>query len=157
MTNDIIEHVEIKNVVILDSDSAGDMYMQKLFPYWVDVTVFTIEGKYPINPLLRQRVINELETNENLFCFTFGSAADKYKCKTQKKLRMAPIFFKDLTFNKWSQSVLQLNEEKIIALMMAFVGDTMSRLKAERIEKYNTLIKTAEPDSVKWYHSLICA
>jgi hypothetical protein len=155
MIQTIIENLEIKNVVILDSDKAGDLYMEKLFPYWVDVTVITLEGKYPVNLTLRNRVLTELENNENLFCFCFGSKADKYPLKTKKKLRLAPFFYKDLTFNKWTQGIFNFNEEKIIGLMMAFVGDTMSRLKIERIDQYNGLLKIAQPDSIKWYHHLI--
>lgn len=155
MIDEILEHLEIKNVVILDSDEAGDLYMERLFPYWIDVTVITLQGKYPLNRRLRERVLHELENNENLFCFCFGSGADKYPLKTKKKLRLAPFFFKDLTFDKWTDSIFNFNEEKIVGLMMAFVGDTMSRLKIERIEKYNSLLKVAEPSSVKWYHHLI--
>ena len=155
MNEIIIENLEIKNVVILDSDSAGDLYMEKLFPYWVDVTVITLEGKYPLDAKLRNRVLKELETNESLFCFCFGSSADKYPLKTKKKLRLAPFFYKDLAFNKWTQGIFNFNEDKIVGLMMAFVGDTMSRLKIERIDKYNSLLDIAEPSSVKWYHQLI--
>jgi hypothetical protein len=155
MNETIIENLEIKNVVILDSDSAGDLYMEKLFPYWVDVIIITLEGKYPLDPSLKSRVLKELENNEDLFCFCFGSNADKYLTKTKKKLRLAPFFYKDLTFNKWTQGIFNFNEEKIVGLMMAFVGDTMSRLKIERIDKYNSLLDIAQPDSVKWYHRLI--
>jgi hypothetical protein len=155
MIETIIENLEIKNVVILDSDKAGDLYMEKLFPYWVDVTVITLEGKYPLNLTLRNKVLKDLENNENLICFCFGSNADRYPLKTKKKLRLASFLYKDLTFNKWSQSIFDFNEERIVGLMMGFSGDTMSRLKIERIDKYNSLLKIAQPDSVKWYHHLI--
>ena len=46
MIETIIENLEIKNVVILDSDSAGDLYMEKLFPYWVDVVVITLPTSF---------------------------------------------------------------------------------------------------------------
>lgn len=155
MIENIIENLEIKNVVILDSDKAGDLYMEKLFPYWVDVTVITLEGKYPLNVTLRDKVLKELENNENLICFCFGANSDRYPLKTKKKLRLAPFFYKDLTFNKWSQSAFDFNEARIVGLMMGFSGDAMSRLKIERIDKYNSLLKIAESESVKWYHHLI--
>jgi hypothetical protein len=155
MIETIIENLEIKNVVILDSDSAGDLYMEKLFPYWVDVVVITLEGKYPLDLTLRHRILTELENNENLVCFCFGANSDKYPLKTKKKLRLAPFLYKDLIFNKWSQSVFDFNEERIVGLMMAFSGDSMSRLKIERIDKYNSLLKIAQQDSIRWYHHLI--
>ena len=155
MNETIIENLEIKNVVILDTDSSGDLYMEKLFPYWVDVTVITLEGKYPVNSTLRNRVLAELENNENLVCFCFGANSDRYPLKTKKKLHLAAFLYKDLTFNKWSQSHFDFNEERIVVLMMAFSGDTMSRLKIERIDKYNSLLKVAQPESVRWYHHLI--
>lgn len=157
MIENIVEHLEIKNVVILDSDKAGDIYMEKLFPYWIDVTIITLEGKYPLNVKLREKVLKELEHNENLICFCFGAKADRYPLKTKTKLRLSLFLYKDLTFNKWSEAIFNFNEERIVGLMMGFSGDSMARLKIERIDKYNSLLKIAQPDSVKWYHHLIAS
>jgi hypothetical protein len=155
MIENIIENLEIKNVVILDSDKAGDLYMEKLFPYWIDVTVITLEGKYPLNLTLRNKILKELENNENLICFCFGANSDRYSLKTKKKLSLISFLYKDLTFNKWDRGIFDFNEERIVQLMMGFSGDSMSRLKIERIDKYNSLLKIAQPDSVRWYHHLI--
>ena len=155
MIENIIENLEIKNVVILDSDKAGDLYMEKLFPYWIDVIVVTLEGKYPLNLTLRHKILKELENNENLICFCFGANSDRYPLKTKKKLSLAAFLYKDLTLNKWDQGIFDFNEERIVQLMMGFSGDSMSRLKIERIDKYNSLLKLAQPDSVRWYHHLI--
>lgn len=155
MIENIIENLEIKNVVILDSDKAGDLYMEKLFPYWIDVTVITLEGKYPLNLTLRNKILKELENNENLICFCFGANSDRYPLKTKKKLSLISFLYKDLTFNKWDRGIFDFNEERIVQLMMGFSGDSMSRLKIERIDKYNSLLKIAQPDSVRWYHHLI--
>ena len=155
MIENIIENLEIKNVVILDSDKAGDLYMEKLFPYWIDVTVITLEGKYPLNLTLRHKILKELENNENLICFCFGANSDRYPLKTKKKLSLISFLYKDLTFNKWDRGIFDFNEERIVQLMMGFSGDSMSRLRIERIDKYNSLLKLAQPDSVRWYHHLI--
>ena len=155
MIENIIENLEIKNVVILDSDKAGDLYMEKLFPYWIDVTVITLEGKYPLNLTLRNKILKELENNENLICFCFGANSDRHPLKTKKKLSLISFLYKDLTFNKWDRGIFDFNEERIVQLMMGFSGDSMSRLKIERIDKYNSLLKIAQPDSVRWYHHLI--
>ena len=155
MIENIIENLEIKNVVILDSDKAGDLYMEKLFPYWIDVIVVTLEGKYPLNLTLRHKILKELENNENLICFCFGANSDRYPLKTKKKLSLISFLYKDLTFNKWDRGIFDFNEERIVQLMMGFSGDSMSRLKIERIDKYNSLLKIAQPDSVRWYHHLI--
>jgi hypothetical protein len=155
MNDYLIDHLEIKNIVIMDSDISGDIYMEKLFPLWTDVVVLTLEGKYPYNQKLRSNILKELKINEKIYCFCFGADSDKYQMATQKKLRMAPFFFKDLKFSPYNQVEFGFDEEKIIALMMAFVGDSMSRLRIERIDRYDSLLDYAEADSVKWYHHLI--
>lgn len=153
--DEMVDAIEVKNVVILDLDSSGDLYMEKLFPYWIDVIVFTLEGKYPVNAKLRQKIINELENNENIVCYTFGAGADKYPMKTKKILRLAPFFYADFKMDKWTKSIFEFDEAKITILMKAFVGDTMSRLRPDRIQKYNPLIENVPQDTVKWFHSLI--
>lgn len=152
MIDHLIENIEIKHVVILDTDKAGDAYIERVFPYWVDVVVITLEGKYPLNPNLRKRVLDRLETDEDIFCFCFGLRAEKFPTKSHQRMKLAPILFLDLQYNTSVPTNPAFNEEKITNLMMAFSGATQYRLRKEDMEKYD--FDTSVDISKQWYHYL---
>jgi hypothetical protein len=155
ITEKDIYNIGISNVIILDTDESGDLYMEKLFPLWVDVIVVTLEGKYPINPILKARVFKEIENNPDIFCILFGAESEKLKIKTQKKLNMAQFLCKDLIYFNVNVPEFNFTDEMIVSLIMAFTGNSLSRIKIDRVQKYNNLLDYALARSVKWYHYLI--
>jgi hypothetical protein len=155
ITEQDIYNIEISNVIILDTDESGDLYMEKLFPLWVDVIVVTLEGKYPINPILKTRVFKEIENNPNIFCILFGAESEKLKIKTQKKLNMAHFLCKDLIYFDVNVPEFNFTDEMIVSLIMAFTGNSLPRIKIDRVQKYNNLLDYALARSVKWFHHLI--
>lgn len=146
-----INNIDINNVIILDTDQAGDIYMEQLYPIWVDCVVFTLEGKYPLNPLLRQKVIDELATNKNVRCILFGAEAEKYPTATEVKLPMAPFFLKDLVRYFWHRPNFEFDQERICEFIKAFC----IRRDVERMQRYSYTLNTFEPSSIKWYHQLL--
>jgi len=146
-----IDAIRVESVIILDSDQAGDIYMEKLFPLWIDPIVFTIEGKYPLHNGLRQRVIRELEDNKNVRCILFGAQSEKYKTATDRKLAMAPFFVQDLTSYFWQKPMFEFYEQRIVELMKEFC----EKVDTDRLDSYQPILDYYKKSSVKWYHSLI--
>jgi len=150
-----IYNIEIRNVVLLDTDLAGDLYMERLFPLWTDVVVVTLEGKYPVNSNLKNRVLQELKDNADLFCMTFGASSDRYLLKTQKRFKMAYFLMRDL--KNYDHHFLEFNfdEELLVSIMMSLTESPIAAGNLIRISEYNYMIDTALPESVNWCHSLI--
>lgn len=155
ITQEDIDNIDIRHVVILDSDLAGDLYMEKMYPLWCDVVVVTMEGKYPENPMLRERVLAELATNKNIYCMFYGAKAPhKMNIASERRLHVSNFLIRDLlTFTWQTKRIFEFNENRIIELCMVFCN-TMFDL--ERIQSFNPIVeKKQENDSVKWYHQLI--
>lgn len=146
-----VDAVRIESVIILDTDSAGDLYMEKLFPLWVDPIVFTIEGKYPLSLELRQRVLHELEHNPTVRCVLFGAQSEKCKTASDRKLPMAPFFVKDLTSYFWQKPMFEFDEQRIVELMKEFC----EKVDTERLGSYKSILDYNKKSSIKWYHQLI--
>jgi hypothetical protein len=146
-----IDAIRIESVVLLDTDKAGSLYMERLFPLWVDPIVFTIEGKYPLNNELRDRTITELSQNKNIRCILFGAQSEKYKTATDRKLSMAPFFIQDLTSYFWQKPMFEFYDQRIIELMKEFC----EKVDIDRIGSYESILNYNKRSTVKWYHSLI--
>jgi hypothetical protein len=155
ITEEEIKNIDIGNIVILDTDAAGDMFMETLFPLWTNVVIVTLGGKYPINEFLKKRVFEELANNSNINCIQFGADSEKLSVKTEKKLKMSYFLIKDLTFLSYQNPEFSFDAEMIVSLMMSFTGDSISRLNKDRLNSYDYIISNARPESVKWYHELI--
>ena len=161
LSDEDINNIDIRYVALLDSDEAGDLYMEKLFPLWTDVIVVTLDGKYPENPALRERILRELQTNNELFCFTFGAnAVTQLNVVSPKVLHLVDFFFADLINFPWQKPRLELNEDRIIVIMQAFSNKIAN--STGRLNNYNAVISyfenATEPcqiESRKWYHMLV--
>ncbi len=151
MDNLDINNIEIRNIVLIDKDSSADLYMQELFPLWVDVVVVSLEGKYPLNADLRSTVLELLKTNPNLNIFIYGANAEKFVTASQKRLSMYSILGLDLRRYPWQKPVFDFDEFKIVELCKAFA---MSQ-DLSRLQNYNMYINVMMPDSIKWYHELL--
>lgn len=157
-----INSIDIRYVVLLDADSAGDLYMEKLFPMWPDVVVVTLDGKYPENPILRVRVLAELKTNTALYCLVYGAGVlEKLEVVTQRVLHMVDFLTGDLIVFPWQTPKFDLNDDRIIAIMKAFSNANDITPGNARINTYNALedyLATGQEhqrNSIKWYHQLI--
>jgi len=156
-----INNIDLNYVVLLDSDSAGDLYMEKMYPRWTDVIVVTLDGKYPENPILRERVLRELQTNEKIYCITFGAKAIyEFKVISQKVLHMVDFLFADLVTNTWQKPKLELNEERLIVIMQSFCNKFAAG--QDRLQSYNSILKSYknstfshQKNSLRWYHGLV--
>lgn len=146
----LIDALDISVVVILDKDVSGDLYMEKLYPLWTTPIIMTLEGKYPVNSVLRDKLLYELETNPNIYCFLFGANSEKFKTKTDKRVKMGPILMKDAVRYEWMPPRFNFTDETIVELMQGFVDDNGVRLR-----QYNNRISGAIPESVKWYHHIL--
>lgn len=151
MDNNDIENIPIENVALLDTDAAGDLYMEKLFPLWTDVVVFTLEGKYPVDSNLRARTLEKIKNDQNLNLFIYGAKSEKFETASQRRLDMHGLFSLDLRRYPWQQPVLELDEYKIIEICRVSRG----KKDLERLQSYNLYIEVMMPDSVKWYHDLV--
>lgn len=154
ITQQDIDNIDIRYVVILDSDEAGDLYMEKMYPLWCDVVVLTVDGKYPTNPMLKQRVLTELETNENIYCLIWGAKDTQLKIATKKRLFLADFLIRDLALNWEGHSIFDFDEFKIIDLCMTFCNVLFDR---SRIQNFNVEIDKIDPRIVKWFHQLMRA
>lgn len=156
ITQEDINNIDIRNVVILDSNAAGDMYMEKMYPLWCDVTVLTVEGKYPENPMLRERVLAELATNKNIYCIFYGARGQReLNILTEKRLIVADFLIRDLRIYEWqTKSIFEFDDRKIIELCMVFCN---TMFDSSRMQTYNSVIDQLSEGntSVKWYHQLI--
>jgi hypothetical protein len=152
MNQDDINNIDIKNVVVLDTDAAGDLYMEKIFPYWVDVVVLTLEGKYPLNQLLRTRILQEVESNSNIYLLLYGAQSEKMKSASPKRLLMSAFLNQDLRRYPWQRPAWDFNEDRIINLCRGFCGIGRDH---DRLQSYNHYIDVMMPASVNWYHNLI--
>lgn len=148
---DEIDNIDVNHVIILDSDKAGDIYMENLYPIWVDCIVYTIEGKYPINQLLRQKVEVELQNSKKIKCILFGALAEKMPIASEIKLNMAPFLLKDCRRFFWHKPNFEFNNERICELIKAFC----LWQDVERIQGYQYILQTFEPDSVQWFHEML--
>lgn len=151
MNSTDIDNIDIKNVVILDTDQAGDVYMEKLFPLWVDAVVMTLEGKYPLDSSLKARVLDKMQNDKNLKVILYGANAVKTETLSQHRINMFNLFNLDLRRYPWQQPVINFDEFKIIELCRAFcdIGDI------ERLQNYNSYLDVMMPESVNWYHNLL--
>ena len=149
--SEIVSKIKINCVVVLDSDRAGDLYMEKLYPRWIEPIVYTIEGKYPYDKDLRQKCEYEFANNPNLTVFAFGSRSATMKTLSQKKLNMFSFFRKDLMYFNWQKPILDFDVDKIIHLMTAFYMPE----DLDRITNYENQILAYDSNSVKWYHHLL--
>lgn len=150
--NTDIDNIDIEHVVILDQDSSGDDYMKNLFFRWPEVIVMTVEGKYPTNIYLKTRVIEEIEKNNNLIIFCFGAESEKLNAVSKKKFRMSSFLLRDLCRYPWSQPTFQFDDERLVNLMKTL---SLSVTELERLKLYNNRIDISNPDSIKWFHSLL--
>jgi hypothetical protein len=152
LTADDIDNIDVSNIVILDLDISGDMYMENLFFRWPDVVVMTLEGKYPTNPFLKNKVLAQIQNDPNIVIFCFGTGSEKLNVASAKKFRMAPFLLRDACRYAWSESAFDFDDEKLINLMKAL---SLSCNKLERLNTYNNLIDISIPSSIKWFHNLI--
>lgn len=150
-----IQNIEIRNIILLDKDRAGDLYMEKVFPLWTDVIVVTLEGKYPVNADLRNRVMQELKDNPNLFCMTFGANSDSYPLKTQKRFKMAYFLLRDIRNYDHHFSEFNFDEELLVSIMMSLTESPVMAGNLIRVNQYDHLLNSVIPESVNWIHSLI--
>lgn len=154
-TQEDINNIDIKHVVFLDSDAAGDLYMEKMYPLWCDVIVVTLEGKYPQNPMLRERVLAELATNKNIYCMFYGAKApNELNIASERRLFVSNYLIRDLQVYAWQKKgVFEFDESRIIELCMVFCN---TMFDMGRMQSYNSVIdQLSENSSVKWYHHLI--
>lgn len=151
ITNDVIDYVRFDSVIILDTDYAGDIYMERLFPLYVEPVVYTLEGKYPIHPLLRKKIESQLSTNSELKCILFGANAEKLKTATSKKLAMAPLLMHDLTMYFWQKPVFDFYEQSIIEIIKSFCF----KIDLDRLVAYDKSFDFYKQSTIKWYHDLI--
>lgn len=153
LTKQEIENIGISVVVILDRDDSGDLYMEKLFPLWSDVVVFTVEGKYPTNTLLRERLLEEMRSNPKLICILYGAQSEKLEgLLSQRRLHMSQILKKELVSSINPSPGFKMSDNKIVALCRAFA----SGFDLDRRKSYNGLLDDLTvPESIKWYHNLI--
>ena len=156
MTQEEINNIDIRNVVILDSDIAGDTYVEKMYPLWVDVIVLTVDGKYPQNQALRERVLAELATNKNIYCIFYGArGARELNIVSEKRLNIAEFLIRDLRIYEWQhKSIFEFDDRRIIELCMVFCN---TMFDSSRLQTYNSIIDQLSENntSVKWYHQLI--
>lgn len=143
--------IRIESVIILDSDNAGDIYMERLYPLWIEPVVFTIQGKYPIEKKLRERTIEELGTNKNLKIVAFGADSEKFVTASEKRLSLASLFIQDLTMYFWQEPVFEFNEQRIVKLIQEFCQSN----DLNRLISYQNMFHSYKQSSIKWYHSLI--
>lgn len=156
-----IENLHVDYVVLLDSDESGDLYMQHLFPMWTQVIVVTLDGKYPLDARLRNRVLSELEHNENIYCMIFGArASSSMKIATKRRLHMVDFLFTDLVHFPWQKPRLELNEDRLITIMQAFCEQIAQH--DSRVQSYNAVLDhyansqhDHQANSLKWYHALV--
>lgn len=148
-----IENIGISTIVILDRDDSGDLYMENLFPLWSDLVVFTVEGKYPTNPVLRERVLEEMRTNPKLICILYGARSEQLDyLLSQRRLHMSQILKKELVSGINPSPGFKMDEKKIVALCRAFAQG----FDSDRQQSYNGLLDDLTvPESVKWHHNLI--
>jgi hypothetical protein len=150
-----ISNIDVKHVVILDTDTAGDLYMEKMYPLWCDVIVVTLEGKYPLDARLRKRVLDELATNKNIYCMFYGArGTQELDILSDRRLFVSNFLVRDLQIFKWQkQATFELDEFRIIELCMVFCN---TMYDTSRIQTYNfTIDQLQDNSSVKWYHQLI--
>lgn len=156
-----IDNLHVDYVVLLDSDSAGDLYMQHLYPMWTQVIVVTLDGKYPLDARLRARVLSELASNENIFCMIFGAKIlNTIPVATKRKLHMVDFLFTDLVHFPWQKPRLELNEDRLITIMQAFceqIAQHDSRLQSYNavLDHYANAQNDHQSNSLKWYHALV--
>jgi|APGre2960657423_1045063.scaffolds.fasta_scaffold25411_2 hypothetical protein len=154
-TQEDINNIDVRHVVFLDTDIAGDLYMEKMYPLWCDVVVVTLEGKYPENPVLRERVLAELSTNKNIYCMFFGARAqNQLNIASERRLFVSNYLIRDLQVFGWQKKgIFELDESRIMELCMVFCNTMFDH---GRLQSYNSVIDQLENnDSVKWYHHLI--
>lgn len=153
ITQQDIDNIEIRHVVVLDTDAAGDLYMEKMYPIWCDVIVVTVEGKYPQNPMLRKRVIEELATNKNIYCMLYGVKANKeLSIASEKQLFLADFFIRDLQLGMNGHGIFDLDEFRIIEFCMAFCNIMYDR---SRVQDFNSTMDNFDPRLIKEFHQLI--
>lgn len=158
-----INNIDIKYIALLDTDEAAGLYMEKMFNLWTEVIVVSLEGKYPEHPALRARVLQELKTNPDLYCVTFGARAVKeLEVVTRRVLHMADFFIVDLTNFEWQRPKFELDEDRIVALMQAFCNKFANTAGMDRLNAYNSIINyfnnstiPNQKNSLKWYHNLL--
>jgi hypothetical protein len=155
ITPEEIENIEIRNVLIFDKDSACDIYMEKLFPLWTDVVLVSLEGKYPRDERLKDRVFTELENNPDLYVIQFGYNSETLKIASNKKFKMSYFLLRDLIMYDRHNPEFNFNEELIISVLMSLTESSLAAVNLKRPQIYNHLIDSAVKDSVKWYHSLL--
>lgn len=155
IADDEINNIDVRHVVILDTDQAGDLYMERLFPMWCDVIVFTVEGKYPLDSRLRNRVLDELATNKNIYCMFYGSrGTQELNILSDRRLFLSNFLVRDLQMFKWQKrGTFEFDEARIMELCMVFCN---TMYDTSRIQTYNFVIdQLGDNSSVKWYHQLI--
>jgi hypothetical protein len=152
MNQNDIDNIDIQRIVVLDTDAAGDLYMERVFPLWVDVIVVTLEGKYPVNTLLRDRVLTEIQSNPNIYLLLYGAESEKMPSASLSRLLMSAFLNQDLRRYPWQTPIWNFDENKIISLSKAFCN--IGRDSA-RLQSYNHYIDVMMPSSVGWYHDLI--
>jgi hypothetical protein len=152
MNQNDIDNIDIRQVVVLDTDVAGDIYMERIFPLWVDAIVVTLEGKYPVNAALRTRVLNEIDTNPNIFLILYGAESEKITSASVSRLTMSSFLNQDLRRYPWQLPIWSFDENKIISLCKAFCDAGIDR---DRLQSYNHYIDVMMPASVCWYHNLL--
>jgi hypothetical protein len=152
MNQNDINNIDIRHVVVLDTDTSGDIYMEKMFPQWVDVVVITLEGKYPLNQLLRTRVLQEIESNPTIYLLLYGAQSEKMASASPRRMLMSSFLNQDLRRYPWQRPTWNFDEDKILNLCRGFcqVGRDPARLQS-----YNHYIDVMMPSSVSWYHTLI--
>lgn len=152
---DEIDSIEIKNVLIFDTDNACDIYMQKLYPLWTDVILVSLEGKYPINQFLKNKVFDEIKNNPNLCIIQFGHNSENLEVASSKKFKMSYFLLRDLVMYDRHQPEFNFDEELIVSVLMSLAESSPLVSNLKRPQIYNHVIDSSVKDSIKWYHYLL--
>lgn len=157
LTKNEIDNLGISNVVVLDTDNAADIYMEKLFPQWCDVYVYTLEGGYPRDAYLRARLEHELQHNDQLVVFLYGARSETtFATASQRRLHMSQLLRKDLRSGglstRSSRAIFGFDAVRIAELCQGF----SSGFSNQRNTSYNNIMDDLSiKTSVRWYHDLI--
>ena len=147
------ESLDISVVTLFEKKEQADVFFEKIYPLWTDPIVVTEDGYYPVNPVLKEKVLTELKTNDKLPIILFSIISYIKMNVISKNILNVETLIKEDTYRFYNVKPFNWTDLGLVKLFSEF-----TKLKYY-IERPNYLgdswIEYVNPESLDWYHKLV--
>jgi hypothetical protein len=145
--------IPIKNVLLLASDTAAKLYLDRVYDYYTDIIVLSANGGYPTDATLRDRTLAAVKCDTSINLIMLGCDSVTYITPaTEKILMLDDLIISDAAANKRKPG-MDLDERKLALMIRSFV-DQDKKLKMGN-NFSNGYSNYREYASRGWMHQLL--